>query len=194
MELSPNPAFGEAAGALMELLETSGAIHPETYFANFDTIWVNPEHRKTLVSVIEMSLALVAGRLEPSRTVLLSPDNLRRPFGLIPAIACVAEKLGTYIAVWKEAAAFTTGLGSLYGPANVPLDCFVFQDAIAGGSTILKMAPALSKSTWNIRAYVCLLLARPENTRVRRNLEELAQAVKSTPDDIVFHYVTKWSR
>jgi len=193
MELLPNSTFGQPAKDLKTLLESCCAIDPDTYFIDFDTIWSRPEHRKTLISIMEASLSIVVGSLPYLKVVLLSPDNLRRPYGLIPVTGYLANKLGTYMAVWKEAASVSTGLGNLYGPSDTPLDCFVFQDVIAGGSTIRKMIPTLSKSAWNIRAYICLVLARPENLRVEQNLKRLAEASSSTSGTIELHYVAQWA-
>jgi hypothetical protein len=191
MRLLPNPDFGEAGEILVSTINSSGAIDLETGFIDIDNIWVSPKYRKDLISVIEMSLSLSISSFTPARTILLSPDNLRRPFGLIPVVAYVAETLGAYMGVWKEAADFTTGLSKLYGPTGMPLDCFILQDVISTGGTLLKMAPTLKKSEWNLKAYICLVLARPFSERIKENLEQLRTMMQSTPDPIPFYYVVQ---
>jgi len=193
MRLLPNPDFGEVGKILINVLDRSEAIDPKTYFIDFDNAWMHPEYRKDLISVIEISLSLLPGSFTPSKTVLLSPDNLRRPFGVIPAVGCVAQNLGTYMAVWKEAADFTTGLSTVYGPTKISLDCYILQDVIGTGGTVLKMASTLKKSAWNIKAHMCLVRARPLSDRIDQNLAELRAVMNSTPDPIPFYYVTELS-
>jgi hypothetical protein len=193
MSLLSNPVFGEAAELLIDVINRSKAIDPKTDFIDVDKIWVNPRYRKDLISVIEMSLSFLPGSFAPPKTVLLTPDNLRRPFGLIPAVACVAQNLETYMAVWKEAADFTTGLSKLFGPTEIPLDCFILQDAVGAGGTVLKMAPALRKSAWNVRAHMCLVRTRPLSDRIIQNLKALGATVNSTLDPIPFYYLTQVS-
>jgi hypothetical protein len=194
MRLLPNQKFGDAAEILIELIIKSQAIDPKTNFIDFDNIWVDPEHRKQLTSVIEMSLScLLPDSFTPLKTVLVSPDNLRRPFGILPAVACVAQRLGTYMAVWKEAADFSTGLGKLYGPTGISLNGYILQDVVATGGTVLKMASALKKTAWRIEAHMCLVRARPLSGRIDHNLEELRAVLHSTPDPIPSYYVVHLS-
>lgn len=194
MALINNPIFGEASEMVIEVIDRSKAMDPETCFIDFDKIWIDPAFRKDLISAIEKSIFSLPGSITPSNTVLVCPDNLRKPYGLIPAIGCVANNLDTYMAVWKEGADYITGLSKLYGPKDTSLDCIIFQDVVSSGGTILKMSSALKRTTWNIRAHIGLVRSSVNEDRIEANLKELSSIMDTSPLPIPFYYVTLLSR
>jgi len=191
MQFLGNPEFGELGSDLIALINDASAIDAETYFINFDKIWTSPNFRGKLTSILERSLLVVAPNLDPLKSILVSPNSLRRPFSLIPTVSCLAAKMETYSAVWKEAGEFSTGRGIFLGPTDLPLECFVFQDVIARGTTILKMAPAIKKTAWQMRAYICMVNASLTSNKFEKYLEELSSPLNLTTDDIAFHYIAE---
>src|SRR3989304_1987263 len=191
MQLLGNPEFGELGNDLIALINDASAIDSEKNFINFDKLLTSPKFRGDLASIVEKSLLLVTSNFDPNKTVLVSPNNLRKPFGLIPTVSCVSSKLGTYSAVWKEAGDVSTGKGIFLGPVDLPLDCFFFQDVIARGTTILKIAPAIKKTAWQMKAYICMVNASLTGNKFEKYILELSTDLNMPTDLISLHYIAE---
>jgi hypothetical protein len=177
---------------LKPLLYKSAAIGVGTGQVDFDKVWFSPDSRATYVQILVGCLRNFIDVSDSENWVLLSTDTLSSVFGIIPAVSLAAHELGTHLAVWKEAADIKWGSSKLFGPTDKALKCCVLQDALSGGTTILKMESDLALTKWTVSAYLSMVVATRSLDAIKEYIRQLGQNLhQGTP--IAFAYILQTS-
>lgn len=150
---------------------------------NVDKGWYDIHYREILVELFLKIFKDYCNNQKKNEIVIVSPDNLRLPFGLTPILSIVSYKLGINFAVWKELGNFSDYEDLLYGDIHKELNAYVVQDVLFHGGTLFRMANELNKTNWIVKKYLSLFSYKKDESNHGNTLDEIMNRLgKSNPE------------
>ena len=169
------------------LIHEANAFDKAGHYINFDHIWQDPHKLKLCAEIIGQHLQLlvndiVAGGINKSNLVLLTPDNIGGSLGILPISFLVAEKLELNIAVWKEYADVRWGTSAILGYREANAVCILLQDVVDQGTTAIRVAQSIKELTWKFPVYSSVVLnSENEKKGVMQSLDKVSLILGERP-------------
>ncbi|NMC57960.1 MAG: hypothetical protein GYA51_00985 [Candidatus Methanofastidiosa archaeon] len=156
MNISINPPFDTVINRKNAEILIHDVFNEDTLHVDIDKGWINLKIRKILVNMFETLINCYFEVSNPQKAVILTPDNLRLSYGLIPILSTVAYKMNLNLAIWKELGNFSNYTDIIYGDTQQAYDVFIIQDVINYGGTFFRMSDELNKTQWKVKKYLTL--------------------------------------
>jgi hypothetical protein len=185
---------------LISLLIETQVYDSKLNYVNLDRVWINSidsaQHCARLladyIKRISVPGVILPLGVDISSLVLLSPDTIRKNYGILPITILAASLLNCQFAVWKESTDFAIGSPRIHGPLETPLNCVIVQDVIDRGVAIRRMIESLKRVKWTLKAMVCFIhRVHPSESiqsqeAIIRVIEEEATAINAEKPPVVF--------
>ena len=183
----------EIAEKLRKLLLDVGAYNKEKHYVEFDRVWYEPKTLNYCADLICEYIRTIQDQFpkETSNIILLSSDDLRSDFGIIPVSSVVANKLDYRFAVWKEMADIKWGTSSIMGNTTPGLFCIVLQDVVSRGHTSIRIAQSMKTLDWKFAFYITVVLNnKHDGYSVDTTMDKISPILGTRPN---FRYIVSAS-